>query len=214
MKKMSIVLAALLCCGILQAQGIGSFFSQKQTQRKYYLDQIAALQLQIGYVKSGYKAVNNGLSMIGNFKRNELKMHDDYYTSLTQVNAAIQHSEAVKEIYRMAAAIRTTFTRTITELEGEKIMPEKEMKYIRNVYDNLDRKLKQDIEELSIVITPGRLQLTDDERWKRVKAIQSEVEDKYAFTLSFTGKAEFVAAQRKRELDDINRMKKLHNIKD
>jgi len=214
MKKMMIALLWIFSCIISQAQGIGSFFTQKQTQRKYYLDQIAALQLQIGYVKSGYKATGKGLSLISGFKKGELDLHGNYYNSLKQVNPAIQNSEAVKEIYRLAAAIRTTFTKSIAEIAAKKTMPDKEMKYIRSVYDNLDRKLGQDIEELSLVITPGRLQLSDDERWKRVKAIQAEVEDKYTFTLSFTGKAKFVAEQRKRELDNINRMKKIHNIKD
>lgn len=213
MKKIFILLVAAVGVQIVHAQGLGSFFNQKKTQKKYYLQQIAALQLQLGYLKQGYRAAGSGLKTISGYKNSEYGSHNKYYKQLAQVNPGIEQSEAVKEIHRNATAIRTVFETTIEQVAKEKVMTEKEMNYIRKVYGNLDSKLKQDMEELGMIITPGKLKLSDDERWKKVKEIQVAVANKYAFSLSFNKKAVFISRQRQRELKDIDRLKKIHNIK-
>lgn len=63
---MTLLLALLLSgfSGTVQGQTWGEFFQQKKTQKRYLLQQIAALQVFIGQAKKGYDLVGSGLRTI------------------------------------------------------------------------------------------------------------------------------------------------------
>ncbi|ULT42931.1 conjugal transfer protein TraI [Niabella defluvii] len=73
MKKILLFLLLVVSAGSnLQAQTFAEWFQQKKTQKKYLLQQIAALQVYIGYAKKGYNIAKDGLNTIGGFTRGEL----------------------------------------------------------------------------------------------------------------------------------------------
>jgi hypothetical protein len=58
-----------------QGQFLGGFFSQKQTELKYYLQQIAALKLYAGFLEKGYSIAREGLTVIAEIKNGEFNLH-------------------------------------------------------------------------------------------------------------------------------------------
>ena len=54
MKKLLILSTMVLCADNLSAQTVAEWFRQKATQRKYLLQQIAALHVYSGYLSKGY----------------------------------------------------------------------------------------------------------------------------------------------------------------
>jgi hypothetical protein len=210
MKKAMIIFGFGICVLQAQAQGIGSFFSQKATQKKYYLEQIAAMQVYLGYLKKGYNTVNNGLTTIHKIKNGEFGLHNDYYTSLKNVNPAFQSSPVVKEIYSIRAAISNEFSKLVKAAKDSGQFTPKELTYIKSVADNLNKEADHDMQQLSMAVTPGQLQLTDDERLKKIEEVNREVKDKYAFTQSFSKKTRWIADQRKLQKKSIDNLKRLH----
>ena len=72
----------VLCAENLSAQTSSEWFRQKATQKKYLLQQIAALQVYSGYLSKGYSIAKNGLNTIKNIKNGDLLQHSNYFTSL------------------------------------------------------------------------------------------------------------------------------------
>src|SRR6202035_5667433 len=86
-------------------------------------------------------------------------------------------------------------------LDGKKISSG-EFSYISSVYSNMINECGKNLNALIEVTTDGKLEMTDDERIKRIDGIYDDMEDKYAFTQSFTNKAGLLADQRTAETDE------------
>jgi len=83
---------------------------------------------------------------------------------------------------------------------------------LQQVYTNLISKCNLDRQELTDVLTPGKLQMTDAQRLDRLDKLYSSTQDKYAFAGSFTSKCRKVARQRQAEQQQKNTLKQLYGI--
>jgi len=66
--------------------------------------------------------------------------------------------------------------------------------------------------DLTQVLTPGKLQMTDHERLERIDKIYAAMQDKLAFAQSFTGKCRQMANDRKQAKTDNDKLKSLYGI--
>lgn len=95
MKRLfTLVLFALLSSGV-KAQTFGEWFRQGATQKKYLLQQIAGLQVYIGYVQKSYSIAKQGLNTVSAIKHGEFNLHKDYFNSLRTVNPKIKNYSKV-----------------------------------------------------------------------------------------------------------------------
>ena len=82
MKRIMLWLAVIQISSIAHTQTWDEWFRQKETQKKYLLEQIAALNVYLGYVKEGYSIARDGLRIINDIKQGDFKLHDDKFQSL------------------------------------------------------------------------------------------------------------------------------------
>ena len=59
------------------------------------------------------------------------------------------------------------------------------MSYINTVYSHISSECTKSLNDLIAVTTDGTLEMTDDERIKRIDGIYDDMKDKYAFTVEF-----------------------------
>src|SRR5674476_818487 len=98
MKKLFIILTLIFIAADSHAQTWDEWFAQKQTQKKYLLQQIAALQTYISTAEKGYKIASDGIHTISNIKNGELNLHSLFFNSLKTVNPKIKNATIVAEI--------------------------------------------------------------------------------------------------------------------
>ena len=84
-----------------------------------------------------------------------------------------------------------------------------EISYINAVYNNMTTECTKDLNDLIAVTTDGTLQMTDDERIRRIDGIYLDMSDKYAFTQSFVGKTAGLMDQRDNDMSDTDIFKAL-----
>src|SRR6185503_17196327 len=110
-------LKALLICFVLSAlclqhsyaQTFAEWFSQKKTQIKYLTEQIAALNACETSLRQGYNMMKSEWGAIGNFKNGEFNLHQDYYSSLSQVNPQVKNSTDLQAIQAEQQSIISQF---------------------------------------------------------------------------------------------------------
>jgi hypothetical protein len=68
------------------------------------------------------------------------------------------------------------------------------------------------VDELYLVITSDELQMTDDERIKRIDQLYTDMQDKYSFYQSFSEECSVLAMQRLSEQVGIIMSKKLNGL--
>ncbi len=213
MKKILLFLLLVSVAGGLQAQTFAEWFNQKQTQKKYLLQQIAALQVYIGYAKKGYKIAKEGLTTIGGFTRGEFNLHTDYFNSLKSVNPEIRRYAKVADIITLQIKIVQNYNRTSRQIKSSDAFSNDEQAYVSRVFGRLLDDCDKTLDELITITTNSKLEMKDNERIDRIDKLYLDMQDKFTFSQSFSNDAKSLAASRLKEKTDVQTSRVLQGIK-
>lgn len=214
MKKNIIVIAiAAAFCNSTTAQTFDEWFNQKSTQKKYLLQQIAALQVYISYAKKGYNIVSGGLNTIRDIKKGDLNIHSTFFNSLSTVNPKIAKYKKVADIISYQIRIIKQTRETIAYIRETKQFTPEEIEYNKKVFDFLLQECIEFINELLAIITAGELQMKDNERLTRIDKLYTDMQDKYTFCTVMSEDMALLAAQRMGEYWEIQKSKLINGIK-
>jgi hypothetical protein len=208
MKKI-ILLLILFTSAIAHAQTWEEWFRQKETQKKYLLQQIAAFKIYLSYAEKGYNIANTGLTTIRSIKRGDFNLHNDFFNSLSQINPAIKKWSRVRDITTIQIQIIKQTKETINSVKEANQFTTEEMDYCKTVFKNLLTECLHNIDELIKLTTADNYQMKDDERIKRIESIYIDMQDKYAFSSTFSREMQLLSIQRSNELNDIEISKAL-----
>lgn len=213
--KKTIVMLGICFLSLLFAnsQTLGEWTQQKKTQKKYLLQQIAALQVYYNYAKKGYDIARKGINTVKDIKKGDFNLHEEFFTSLKNVNPEISKYAKVADIIAYQIRIIKQKKQTILGILETKQFTTDEIDYCKNVFDNLLDECGKTIDELLMVITWGVLEMKDDERLKRVDKLYFDMQDKYSFCSSFSREMGLLSVQRLGEEIEINRSKLINGIR-
>lgn len=190
------------------AQTWNEWFKQKKTQRRYLRKQIALFKVYLGYLKEGYEIADKGLTLIGDIKDGDFTLHKDYFGSLKKVNRYLANSAQVVDVFELQLQVIHGIREVNTFCQDNEYFTPEEIHYIARVYLNMLSLTGQSIDELLTIITSGESEMTDDERLQRVSELHADMQDKTAFVQCFAADVGMIAAERERQRNTIEFMKK------
>ncbi|HEY0055740.1 MAG TPA: hypothetical protein VGB63_10315 [Pedobacter sp.] len=206
----TLVLAGTFSC---PAQTFDELFNQKSTQKKYLLEQIAALKVYQGYLSKGYSIVKDGLGTIKKIKSGEIGLHDLYFESLKNINPAVAGSAKVKDILRLQAVTASRSRSAKKVLNSAALFSQEEKKYISEVYSRLSDDCTHTLDQLINVTTSGRFEMTDDQRLRRIEDLYRQSLSQYQFANSFKNDALLLLSARQKEQNDISLNRSINGLK-
>jgi hypothetical protein len=189
----SIVLALLLVCTVSYGQTWNEFFKQKKTQKKYLLQQIAALKVYGDYLKKGYELASGGLGVMRDISDGEFSLHNAFISGLKQVSPAVRNDVRVAEI----AALQVEILQSFGEVKQRVFLSAGDLAYIQLVQAAVVADCFSDLQELLLVVASGKLEMSDDERLQRLAGIYSRMLDRSGFARDFCGNVSQLIFQRK-----------------
>jgi hypothetical protein len=178
-------------------------FGQANKQKQYYEQQIAAYNALHAELQQGYGVIKNGLGGIRDINTAELNAHTAYYTAFKTPSTAVRNCSQVKDILTYQNYISSLFSQSFSGLTSD------ETTYMRAVKSQLLNDCSHDLTDLQNLLN-SQLQLSDDERLKRLNAIHASMLDKYEFSRSFTDHIKLLALQRQGAANDTQTLKKLY----
>ena len=211
--KIYILILSLVFSILANAQTLAEWTQQKKTQIQYLLDQIAANKVSIDYLEKGYEIARTGLNTIQNIKKGDFNLHRDFFGSLEIVNPKIKTYTRVADIIAYQVRIVKNISTTIKNLKESGQFNTNELDYSKAVFENLLDECVKNVDELYLVITSGALQMTDDDRIKRIDQLYTDMQDKYSFCQSFSEEHSVLAMQRLGEQLEIKFSKQLNGVK-
>ena len=213
MKKCWLLILFIYAGAIAHSQTWDEWFRQKRTQKKYLLEQIAALQVYIDYAEKGYKIVSDGLHTIQDIKQGDFDIHNTFFSSLKTVNPKIKKYVKVAEIVAIQLRIIKETGLAIRNISDTKQFTTDELDYCKKVFDNLLTDCLNNIDELTTVLASNELELKDDERIKRIDGLYADMQNKYAFSSHFADEMGVLAVQRLAEGFDIQKSEIIYGLK-
>lgn len=200
------VCTVLLCCLVFissaEAQTSGEWFRQKHTQKKYLLEQIAALRAYTGYVRKGYTVVRDGLGIVRDITNGEFGLHELFITGLKKASPAVRNDVRIAETMAMELSIVRSFA-NLVKVKG---LPPDRLAYLTKVRSKLRNECLNDLEELLLVVTSGKVEMGDAERLSRLEGIYQRLRDKADFVQDFSTKVFLLNSQQHRETRNVKQI--------
>ena len=209
--KTRLIIVLLCLSNALFSQTIAEWTQQKKTQKKYLLQQVAALRVYFDYVQKGYKIAQQGLTTIGNIKNGDFNLHSDFFRRRELINPRIKNSAKVADIISYPLRIVKLSKQTMAHIREGRQYSSSELDYCKTVFEQLLDDCLQSIDDLVLMLTSFRM--SDDERMKRIDQLHLSMQDKYAFASSFSDETMLLFLQRIDERIEIDHSRKLYNIK-
>ncbi|NNU33678.1 hypothetical protein HK413_05105 [Mucilaginibacter sp. S1162] len=177
--------AASIVATTVKAQTFAEWFRQKSTQKKYLLQQIAALQVYAAYYRAGNNIAHNGLGSITGSLSLENALHRTYYTQLQTVNPAIKDNKAVGDILQWQKDILSRMGNP----DKTANLTADEQQYIIQVKNALYQDCDEQLMDLQNVVADNKLQMSDEERFRRIGVIHIAMQSNYWFASVFSGRS-------------------------
>lgn len=208
MKKLLII----LCVIILTAPGNATAQSAEVQQLLLNIQKLAQLKKILSNMKTGYQIVSGGYNTIKDISKGNFNLHQTFLDGLMQVSPAVKKYKRIGEIISMQGQLVKEYKSAFRRFEASNLFNENEMTYMKNVYTNLFNKSLQNLEELSMIVTAGKLRMSDDERLNAIDKIFNDAGDKLIFLRTFNKENNVLAIQRGREMVDTEVSKKLNGL--
>lgn len=169
-----------------QAQNTAEWLRQKNTQKKYLLQQIAALQIHLESIKKGNRIARTGLHAVSDLKNGEFNLHSLYFQSLKKVNPTIRKYGRIAEISATQVKILKDYKALKDRIQADGMYSRAELDYIDRASGSILDNCEQVISDLIDVVSDGKLELKDDERLERIDQLYNAMQENADLSRSFS----------------------------
>lgn len=191
-----------------------ALFAQSTEAQQLLLnvEKLAQLKKILSNMKKGYEIVSTGYNTIKDISKGNFNLHDAFLNALLQVSPTVRKYKRVADIITCQSQIVKEYRSAFNRFKSTNLFNSSEITYMEDVYKNLFNKSLQNLDELSIVITAGKLRMSDDERIAAIDRIYEDISDKLVFLRGFNNESSVLAVQRGRELVDTKLSEKLNGL--
>lgn len=176
------------------------------------VEKLAQFKKILSNMKKGYEIVSNGYNTIKDISKGNFNLHDAFLNALLQVSPTVKKYKRVADIISCQSQIIREYRSAFNRFKNSNLFAVSEINYMEEVYTNLFNKSLQNLNELTIVITAGKLRMSDDERIAAIDRIYTEISDKLVFLRNFNNEGNVLAVQRGREMVDTKLSQKLNGL--
>jgi DNA repair ATPase RecN len=190
-------------------------FSQSQEVQQLLLniEKLAQFKKILNDMYAGYKIIYKGYTTIKDISEGNFSLHKNFLDGLLQISPAVRKYKRLADIISYQLSIVKECKTAFNQFKQDKHFSLDEIEYIGNVYENFFQASMKNLDELAMVITAGKLRMSDDERLQAIDRIYSEVVDQFSFLQEFNNSTAVLSVQREKEMQDIEVSRKIYSIK-
>ncbi len=207
MKKLFVVLVLTASVVSVNAQ------SDEAQQLILNVEKLAQFKKILKNMKDAYKIIFKGYTAVKDLSQGNFSLHKTFLDGLEQVSPGVRKYKRVSDIVNYQLRIAKECKAAYAHFREEKSFTVQELGYLGKVYSNLFNESLKNLEELTIIITAGKLRMSDDERLQAIDRIYATVIDQYSFLNEFNNNTALLAMQRKSEQTEIKMSRIINGIR-
>ena len=192
----------------------GRIIAQSDEAQQLLLDveKLAQLKKILNNMYEGYRIVSKGYNTIKDISKGNFDNHKAFLDGLMQVSPGVKKYKRIADIISYQSQLVNEYKSAFKRFKTSSLFNASEMKYMGVVYDNLFSKSLQNLDELVMVITAGKLRMSDDERVNAIDRIFNDVTEKLNFLRAFNKENNVLAIQRAGDMLDTKVSKQLNDF--
>ncbi len=206
MKKLILVLA-------LSTSAIsGNAQSAEVQQLLLNIEKLAQFKKILKNMKDAYKIIFKGYTAVKDLSQGNFNLHKTFLDELMEVSPAVKKYKRIADIFKYQLRITKEYKAAYNQFREDKQFTPEEIEYVGKVYSNLFNETLKSLEELAMVITAGKLRMSDDERLQAIDKIYETVVNQYSFLNEFNNNTAILSLQRKSEQAQIEMSRRIYGI--
>lgn len=209
LKHMVIILVMFVCLGSAKHAN-----AQVQEMQQLILDIEKLTQLKgiLSDMKTGYQIYQQGYGSISQLSKGNFDLHSIYLNGLLSINPTVKNYGRVADIITQQASLLSEYKSAYKQFKQSGLFSASELTYMSNVYGQLVNQSLQNLDELTNVLTAGKLRMSDDERMRAIDRIYASSSDKLQFLRHFNRQGVLLNIQRSKDAGDNRTLKQLYGI--
>ncbi|MEB2774640.1 TerB family tellurite resistance protein [Algoriphagus sp. D3-2-R+10] len=165
-------------------------------------------------LEKGYTTLRTGYSQIENLASGNFSLHESFLNQLLQVSPAVRNYHKVAEIISYQIKLVKDYKRAFAGFKSSGHFTVNEISYLSQVYGNLFEMSLQQLDELTMVLTAGKLRMSDQERLEAIDRIHLDIQDKLIFLSAFNQETQVLAISRSKASQELNGIRNLYRKRD
>ncbi len=206
MKKFIVVLAMCSLAFQVKAQ------SYEAQQLLLNWEKLAQFKKILQNMYDGYKILDKGYTAVKDISEGNFTLHKTFLDGLLEVSPAVRKYKRIADIINYQLRIVKGYKAAFNQFKEDKQFTVEEINYLGKVYKSLFEQSLKSLDELTMVITAGKLRMSDDERLQAIDRIYSSVKDQFLFLKDFNGNTAMLSLQRKSEQAEIKMSRKINDL--
>jgi len=209
LKHIIITLVLFTCIGLAKKSQ-----AQAQEMQQLILDIEKLTQLKgiLTDMKTGYQIYTQGYGSISQLSKGNFDLHSVYLNGLLSISPAVKNYGRIAEIITQQASLISEYKSSYKQFSQSGTFSASELNYMSNVYTQLVTQSLENLDELTNVLTAGKLRMSDDERMRAIDRIYGSSSDKLQFLRHFNRQGAILSIQRSKEIGDTRTLKQLYGI--
>jgi hypothetical protein len=195
--------------------GIGSASAQSTEIQQLLLNvaKLAQFKAILSDMKKGYTILSTGYNSVKNIAQGNFSLHETFLDGLMVVSPEVRKYYKIADIISDQSAIVSEYKTAYKRFSGSGNFSVSELDYLGKVYSQLFSQSLENLDQLIMVITAGKLRMSDDERLQAIDRIHADTQDKLVFLRSFNRETGILNVQRQKERADISGTAAYYNLK-
>lgn len=211
--KIIFVITILFAVQPVKAQLWDELFTQKKTQKKYLLQQIAALRVYADYLRDGYLIAQEGLTFISDIKNGHFSLDKSYFQSFAKVNPALKGQDGLAHISSVRKIILQERKACLSVCNKSKMFTVKESELIAEEFTGFIGQCQSLYQEFGVINQHASVNLSDEQRKTRMWKLVENADELLNYVLKFSTATSIYALQLKQEKAGMSATAQMHGIK-
>jgi len=213
MKKYHTNIVVILVIFILTIKAQRSYAQGQELQQLLLnIEKLTQLKGILSDMKTGYQIYQQGYSSISQLSKGNFNLHSVYLNGLLSITPAVRNYGRVPEIISQQASLISEYKSAYSRFKQSGAFSVGELNYMGSVYSQLVSQSLQNLDELTNVLTAGKLRMSDEERIKAINRIYLSSTDKLQFLRYFNRQGTLLNIQRSKDIGNSRTLKQLYGI--
>ncbi len=175
-------------------------------------------QNKVIWLQNAQKTLENTMSKlhldeISAWTEKQRQQYQQYYDELWRVKSIISYYQRIREITEKQVRIIKEFERTWSLVKNDKFFRPEEIIYMGKVYTALLGETTGNIDQMMLVISSFKMQMSDAKRLELINAAADRVDQNYDDLRRFNAENVLLSISRAKNEQDREYVKRLYGIK-
>jgi len=186
--------------------------AQEMQQLILNIEKLTQLKGILTDMKTGYQIYQQGYGTISSLSKGNFDLHSVYLNGLLSISPAVRNYGRIADIIIQQASLISEYKSSYKQFSQSGTFSANELSYMSNVYTQLVTQSLENLDELTNVLTAGKLRMSDDERMRAIDRIYGNSSEKLQFLRHFNRQGVVLSLQRSKDLGDTQTLKQLYGI--